>query len=74
MKLPSKVIPYKKSVFPIMCKILKELKSSNFTIHELFKKIAKTEKKLTPRLFIESLDLLYILNKIQLINEELCLC
>lgn len=63
MKLPSKVVPYNKSVFPIMCKILNELNQNNYTINNLYKKILKQEKILTPKIFIESLDILYILKK-----------
>lgn len=74
MFLPNKTIPYSDSViarFPI---ILKALKDNNQNIHSLYKKNKK--KFLNIQNYVETLDCLYALNKIEFdkTKEEIRLC
>ena len=74
MFLPNKTIPYSDSViarFPI---ILKALEDNNQNIHSLYKKNKK--KFLSIQNYVETLDCLYALNKIEFdeTKEEIRLC
>lgn len=66
MRFPSKVTSFKESIlskFPI---ILKPLSKRDYSISALYKEV---EKKITAHDFIDVLDCLFILNKIELRNE-----
>ena len=69
MKFPSKFISYKESSiskFPI---ILKELKEYDLSVKELYRKIKSSVDNYQE--FIEILDCLFILGKIEFIEEVL---
>ncbi|MCH4065737.1 MAG: hypothetical protein LKE98_03005 [Lachnospiraceae bacterium] len=64
--MPSRVTPYKKSTlaeFPI---ILRELKTVDLTPVELYEKV---KKKVPFEDFVEALDCLYILDRIELLED-----
>jgi hypothetical protein len=66
MRMPSRVTPYKKSTlaeFPI---ILRELKTVDLTPVELYEKV---KKKVPFEDFVEVLDCLYILDRIELLED-----
>ena len=66
MRMPSRVTPYKKSTlaeFPI---ILRELKTVDLTPVELYEKV---KKKVPFEDFVEVLDCLYILDRIELVED-----
>jgi hypothetical protein len=66
MKLPSKSIMYSKSVFPLFPKILKELRTKEMTVNDLYLSVS-TEHDFEN--FISALDCLYALGRIE-INEK----
>ncbi len=69
MKFPSKVTSYKESsvfLFPV---VLKQLEEKDLTPSELYKKMKKKVSGIQE--FIEILDCLYALNKIELVGEVL---
>lgn len=73
MKFPNKLITYKKSSFPKMELILKELESEDRSPSFLYEKLHKCFY--TYKEFIEVITCLYALNKIVLTKlEELHLC
>jgi len=68
MRLPNKVTPYRKSIlfkFPIVLKVLQE---ENMTPTELYKKVKRQIGNVAE--FVTILDCLYILNKIDYVDEE----
>ena len=68
MKFPNKVTPYKKSIlskFPIVLKVLQE---ENMTPTALYKNVNRQINNVAE--FVNILDCLYILNKIDYIDEE----
>ena len=70
MKIPSKVTPYKESTiakFPI---VLSLLEIGDMTPKELYAKVMKSKIK-DIREFVEVLDCLYAMNKIEMREEVL---
>ena len=70
MKVPSKVTPYKESTidkFPI---VLSLLEKGDMTPKELYAKVMKSKIK-DIREFVEVLDCLYAMNKIEMREEVL---
>ena len=70
MKIPSKVTPYKESTiskFPI---ILSLLEQNDMTPNELYAKVKKSKVKDIAE-FVEVLDCLYAMNKIEIREEVL---
>lgn len=65
MRLPSKVTPYRNSILARFPVILSELKKCDMSPEELFKTVKS--KDLNASEFIEILDCLYLLGKIDLI-------
>ncbi len=65
MRLPSKVTPYRNSTLAKFPVILSELKKCDMSPEELFK--AVKSKDLNAADFIEILDCLYVLGKVELI-------
>lgn len=64
MKLPSKITSYNQSIFPKMVKTLELLEKQDYTPTGLFLKMKKNVANVGE--FIEVLDCLYVLNKIEL--------
>ena len=70
MKVPSKVTPYRESIiakFPI---VLSQLEKKDMTPNELYAKMIKSKIK-DIREFVEVLDCLYAMNKIEIREEML---
>ena len=70
MKVPSKVTPYRESIiakFPI---VLSQLEKKDMTPNELYAKMIKSKIK-DIREFVEVLDCLYAMNKIEIRGEVL---
>ena len=65
MRLPSKVTPYRKSSLAKFPAILSELRKGDMSPEELYK--AVKSKDLNAIEFIEILDCLYLLGKVELI-------
>ncbi|MBO7453557.1 MAG: hypothetical protein J6U54_24750 [Clostridiales bacterium] len=65
MRLPSKVTPYRNSTLAKFPLILSELKKNDMSPDELFKVVKS--KDLNAAEFIEILDCLYLLDKVELI-------
>ena len=65
MRLPSKVTPYRNSTLAKFPLILSELKKNDMSPDELFKFVKS--KDLNAAEFIEILDCLYLLDKVELI-------
>ena len=63
MKFPSKVTPYKESTIAIFPAILSYLQKSDMTPEELYRKVKSKVKDV--REYMEILDCLYALNKIE---------
>ncbi|MCW6665279.1 hypothetical protein NHG32_06255 [Aerococcaceae bacterium NML191219] len=68
MKLPSKVTPFKESVIAKFVPILDKLRSESLSPSELYKTV-KTKVN-GPSDFMEILDCLFILEKIELNEHE----
>jgi len=68
MRLPSKVTPYKSSVIALYPVILKQLSRAPMTPEALYRKVGKKFDGLAA--FIETLDELYALGKVELIESE----
>lgn len=68
MKLPSKVTPYKESTIAKFPVVLELLEKNDMTPQELYAKVRKSKIKDISE-FVEVLDCLYAMNKIE-INEE----
>ena len=69
MKWPSKVTPYKKSTLSLFPYFLNEIKKCDITPNDLFK---KTKKKVNDiREFVEILECLFALNKIELKGDKI---
>lgn len=61
MKFPSKVTPYKDSIFPKITKIIDKIKQQPATVLSLYTSLKRT---MPLEEFIDALDCLFILNKI----------
>nr|DAM69483.1 MAG TPA: hypothetical protein [Caudoviricetes sp.] len=69
MKFPSKVTSYKESSLALFPVILKQLEKKDMMASDLYK---KTKKKVSGiQEFLEILDSLYALNKIELVGKVL---
>lgn len=68
MKLPNKVVSYKTSILPKLIIVLNELQNQDMNISELYKRV---HKKITDiNEFIQALNILYALHKIELTEDE----
>jgi len=65
MKLPSKVTPYKESTIAKFPVVLELLEKESQTPAELYKRVKRSKIK-SVREFVEVLDCLYAMNKIEL--------
>ncbi|QKN24248.1 ABC-three component system middle component 7 [Caproicibacterium lactatifermentans] len=70
MKLPSKVTPYKESTIAKFPVVLELLEKSDMTPQELYAKVRKSKIKDISE-FVEVLDCLYAMNKIEIDEEVL---
>ena len=68
MLLPNKLIPYDQSVLSKLPIILKELDNHPISVHELYKRVIKKMSGVNE--FIDALDCLYALGKIEFDEEE----
>lgn len=68
MKLPSKVTPYKKSIIAKFVPVLDILRSGDLSPEELYKKTKSKIENLSE--FLEILDCLFILGKIELLESK----
>lgn len=69
MKFPSKVTSYKESTIAIFPIVLSHLEKKDMTPSELYKKVKNKVSGIQE--FMEILDSLYALNKIELVGEVL---
>lgn len=69
MKFPNKVISYKESSISKFPYVLKQLEDSDLTAAELYKKVKSKVEDV--REFLDILDCLYVLNKIELVEGVL---
>lgn len=67
MKLPSKITPFKKSTLAAFTPILEMLVISDMTPDVLYEKTRRRIGEIS--IFIEALDCLFALNKIELLPE-----
>lgn len=65
MKFPSKVTPYKESTIAKFPVVLSIIESNNMTPNELFEQVRKSKIKDVVE-FVEVLDCLYAMNKINI--------
>jgi predicted phosphatase len=70
MKLPSKVTPYKESTIAKFSVVLELLEKNDMTPQELYAKVRKSKIKDISE-FVEVLDCLYAMNKIEIDEEVL---
>lgn len=68
MLLPNKLIPYDQSILPKLSVILKELKDNPKSVHDLYKRVIKKMDGVSE--FIDALDCLYALGKIEFDEKE----
>lgn len=69
MRLPSKVTPYKKSIFYVMPDIIRTLEENDMSPIDLYKQIRHRDLSLSD--YIEALDCLFILGCIEInLNRE----
>lgn len=68
MLLPNKLISYDQSILPKIPIVLKELKSSPMSVHKLYKRVIKKMSGVNE--FIDTLDCLYALGKIEFDEEK----
>lgn len=68
MRLPSKVTPYKQSIFPIFEVILKSLKPGALSPSALYAKVGNKIPNVGD--YIATLDCLYALNAIEIDPED----
>ena len=72
MLLPNKLISYDQSILPKLPTILKELNDGPISVHELYKRVIKKMSGVSE--FIDALDCLYALGKIEFDEKEEVLC
>ena len=73
MLLPNKTISYKESCIYQGILVLKSLnKSKSMTLIELYKKVSKEFTDISE--FIDTIDFLYLTNKILIDNERVQIC
>ena len=68
MLLPNKLVSYDQSILPKLPVILRELKKKPVSVHELYKRVIKKMSGVSE--FIEVLDCLYALGKIEFDEKE----
>lgn len=68
MKLPNKVTSYSESTLGKICPILETLEKQDFPIYELYLQTSKYYKSYAE--YIETLDCLYALKKINYIEDK----
>ena len=68
MLLPNKLIPYDQSILSKLPIILKELDNHPIPVHELYKRVIKKMSGVNE--FIDALDCLYALGKIEFDEKE----
>lgn len=68
MLLPNKLISYDQSILPKLPVVLKELKNGPLSVYELYKRVTKKMSGVSE--FIDTLDYLYALGKIEFDEEE----
>lgn len=68
MKFPNKVIPYKESTIAKFPTVLSELEKGDMTPNSLYNKMKKNKVESISE-FVEILDCLYALNKIEFRGE-----
>ena len=68
MKFPNKVNSYKSSVLPLLPKVLKLLSVKDYTVTRLYESL---QKEMSVNEFIDALDCLYAIGRIQLNKEVL---
>lgn len=68
MLLPNKLIPYDQSILPKLSVLLKELKDNPKSVHDLYKRVIKKMAGVSE--FIDALDCLYALGKIEFDEKE----
>lgn len=68
MLLPNKLIPYDQSILPKLSVILKALKDNPKSVHDLYKQVIKKMAGISE--FIDALDCLYALGKIEFDEKE----
>lgn len=68
MLLPNNLISYDQSIISKFLVVLKELKNGPLSVHELYKRTIKKMSGISE--FIDTLDCLYALGKIEFDEEE----
>ena len=68
MLLPNNLISYDQSIISKFPVVLKELKNGPLSVHELYKRTIKKMSSISE--FIDTLDCLYALGKIEFDEEE----
>jgi len=68
MRFPSKVTTFNESILPKFPVVLKELQKEDIKPEDLYRKVKRSVKDLKE--YVEILDSLYALGKIEIINEE----
>lgn len=68
MRLPSKVTPYKKSILSKFPAVLMALSEKDMSPNELYMKVKN--KGISMADYMEILDSLFLLNKIELLSEK----
>lgn len=68
MRLPSKVTPYRKSILSKFPAVLAALREKDMSPNELYAKVKN--KGISMADYMEILDSLFLLNKIELISEK----
>lgn len=69
MRFPNKVVSYKESTLSVFPIILSKLEKQDMTPSELYKKVKNKVSGIQE--YLEILDCLYALNKIELVKEVL---
>jgi hypothetical protein len=67
MLLPNKITPFKESILAKFSLLLKEIKTADISVMELFKKINPKINSIAD--YLEVLDCLFALKKIELIEQ-----
>lgn len=70
MLLPNKLISYDQSILPKFPVVLKELKNGPMSVHDLYKRVIKKMSGVSE--FIDTLDCLYALGKIEFEKKRRC--
>lgn len=68
MRLPSKVTPYKRSILSKFPPILSELQKKDMRVVDLYEKMKKKNVAIDD--FIEALDCLFVLGKVEFMPDK----